>query len=116
MPYPLLLAISVAVLDLIPVVGSTAAGVIVVLVALTVSLPIGLATIGFFVVFRFIEDYLLVPRVMGAVVKVSALATVVAVLLGGVLFGVIGALVAIPIAAAVQLIIRETVIPRLDHS
>jgi len=104
------------VLDLIPVVGSTAAGVIVVLVALAISLPVGLATVGFFVVNRFVEDYLLVPRIMGAAVKVSALATVVAVLLGGVLFGVIGALVAIPIAAAVQLIIRETQVLRLDRS
>lgn len=115
-PYPLLLAITVAVLDLIPVVGSTVAGVIVVLVALTVAVPVGLATAGFFVIYRFVEDYLLVPRIMGAAVKVSALATVVAVLLGGVLFGVIGALVAIPIAAAIQLIIRETLIPRLDQT
>jgi predicted PurR-regulated permease PerM len=115
-PYPLLLAILVALLDLIPTIGSTAAGVLVSLVALTVSLPVALATAAFFIIYRFVEDYLLVPKIIGAAVKVSALATVVAVLLGGVLFGVIGALVAIPIAAAVQLIVREVAIPRLDRT
>ncbi len=115
-PYPLLLAILVALLDLIPALGSTMAGVLVCLVALTVSLPVALATAGFFIIYRFVEDYLLVPKIIGGVVKVSALATVVAVLLGGVLFGLVGALVAIPIAAAIQLIVREVALPRLDRA
>ena len=62
-PYPLLLAIFVAVLDLVPIVGSTIAGIVVAVVALTVSLPVCIATIVFFVVFRLLEDYLLVPRI-----------------------------------------------------
>jgi predicted PurR-regulated permease PerM len=115
-PYPLLLAILVAVLDLIPVLGSTIAGVVVCLVALTVSVPVALATGGFFLVYRLIEDYLLVPKIIGRVLKVPGLVTVVAVLLGGVLLGVIGALVAIPVAAAVLLIVREVLVPRLDHT
>jgi predicted PurR-regulated permease PerM len=115
-PYPLLLAIGVALLDLIPVVGSTVGGVVVVLVSLTVSLPVALATAVFFVVYRLVEDYLLVPKIIGRAVRVSALATVVAVLFGGVLFGIIGALVAIPAAAAIQLIFREVAAPRLDRA
>jgi predicted PurR-regulated permease PerM len=115
-PYPLLLAIGVALLDLIPVVGSTLAGVVVSLVALTVSLPVALGTATFFLVYRFVEDYLLVPKIVGLAVQVSALATVVAVLFGGVLFGVIGAVVAIPTTAAIQLIVREVAIPRLDRA
>jgi predicted PurR-regulated permease PerM len=114
-PYPLLLAIFVAVLDLVPIVGSTIAGVVVAAVALTVSLPICIATIVFFVAFRFVEDYLLVPRIIGRVVKVPALITVVAVLIGGELLGVVGALVAIPIAAALQLLTQEVLYPRLDE-
>jgi predicted PurR-regulated permease PerM len=51
---------------------------------------------------------------MSRAVQLSAVATVVAVLLGGALLGIIGALVAIPIAAALQLIMREVVLPRLD--
>jgi predicted PurR-regulated permease PerM len=114
-PYPLLLAIFVAVLDLVPIVGSTIAGVVVAAVALTVSLPVCVATIVFFVVFRLVEDYLLVPRIIGRVVKVPALITVVAVLIGGALLGIVGALVAIPIAAALQLLTQEVLYPRLDE-
>lgn len=115
-PYPLLLAIMVALLDLVPVVGSTVAGIIVTLVALTVSLPICLATIGFFILYRFGEDYFLVPRIIGRAVEVPALVTVVAVLIGGALLGIIGALVAIPVAAALLLLAREVLFPRLDRS
>lgn len=113
-PYPLLLGIFVGLLDLVPVVGSTVAGVVVAAVALTVSLPVCLATIVFFVVFRLAEDYLLVPRIIGRAVNVPALTTVVAVLFGGALLGVVGALVAIPVAAALQLLTQEILYPRLD--
>lgn len=114
-PYPLLLGIFVALLDLVPVVGSTIAGVVVAAVALTVSLPICIATTVFFVVFRLLEDYLLVPRIIGGAVKVPAMITVVAVLIGGALLGIVGALVAIPIAAALLLLTQEVLYPRLDE-
>ncbi len=114
-PYPLLLGIFVALLDLVPVVGSTIAGVVVGAVALTVSLPVCITTIVFFVVFRLAEDYLLVPKIIGRAVKVPALITVVAVLIGGALLGIVGALVAIPIAAALQLLTQEILFPRLDN-
>ncbi len=114
-PYPLLLGIFVALFDLVPVVGSTIAGVVVAAVALTVSLPVCIGAIVFFVVFRLLEDYLLVPRIIGRAVKVPALITVVAVLIGGALLGIVGALVAIPIAAAVQLLTEEVLYPRLDE-
>jgi predicted PurR-regulated permease PerM len=113
-PYPLL-GIFVALLDLVPVVGSTIAGVVVAAVALTVSLPVCIATTVFFVVFRLGEDYLLVPKIIGRAVKVQALITVVAVLIGGALLGIVGALVAIPIAAALQLLTQEVLFPRLDN-
>ncbi len=115
-PYPLLLAIGIALLDFLPVIGSTVGGALICVVSLTVSLPVALATAAFFLLYRFIEDYLLVPRIIGRAVQVSALATVVAVLFGGVLFGVVGALVAIPTAAAIQLIFREVAVPRLDRA
>jgi predicted PurR-regulated permease PerM len=79
-------------------------------------LPICLATIAFFIIYRGAEDYFLIPRIIGRAVKVPALVTVVAVLIGGALLGVIGALVAIPAAAAILLITREIVFPRLDET
>lgn len=115
-PYPLLLAIMVALLDLVPVVGSTVAGAIVCLVALTVSVPVTLATAAFFVVYRFLEDYLLFPKIIGRAVNVPSVVTVVAVLLGGMIYGIIGALVAIPIAAATLLVVEELLLPRLDQA
>src|SRR5690349_12749357 len=114
-PYAFLLSVLVGLLDLVPVVGSTVAGIIVALVALTVSLPVCLLTVGFFVIYRFFEDYVLVPKLIGRAVEVPALITVVAVLIGAALLGVVGALVAIPAAAAVVLIAKEIWFPRLDE-
>jgi predicted PurR-regulated permease PerM len=115
-PYPLLLALLVALLDLIPVIGSTVGGAIVSLVALTVSLPVAVATLAFYIAYRLAEDYLIVPRIMGRTVEVPAVVTVVAVLLGGALMGLIGALVAIPAAAALRLLLNEVTFRRLDRS
>ena len=114
-PYALLLSIFVAILDLAPVIGSTIAGVAVCLVALSVSLPVCLATIGFFVVYRLVEDYLLVPRIIGRVVEVPALVTVVAVLVGGALLCIVGALVAIPARGPATADPRDALSPPGPH-
>ncbi|WP_232666410.1 AI-2E family transporter [Pseudonocardia sp. TRM90224] len=115
-PYSLLLAIMVTLLDVVPVVGTSLAGIVVTFVALAESTAAGLATAVFFVVYRIIEDYVLVPRIVGRAVKVPALLTIVALLLGGVLLGIIGAIVAVPVAAAILLVVKEVVVPRLDST
>jgi predicted PurR-regulated permease PerM len=114
-PYAILLALVVALFDLIPMVGSTIAGIIVSLVALTKGLPIGIATAAFYLVYRYLEDYLLNPRVMKHTVKVSPGLTIIATLIGGTLLGLIGALVAIPVAATIQLLLEEVVTPRQNQ-
>ena len=115
-PYPVLLGLLVAILDLIPVIGSTIGGAIVTLVALTVSLPTAVGTLAFYIAYRLAEDYLIVPRIMGRTVEVPAVVSLVAVLIGGVLLGIVGALVAIPVAAAIRLILNEVTFPRMDKS
>jgi predicted PurR-regulated permease PerM len=115
-PYPLLLALLIALLDLIPVIGSTIGGAVVTLVALSVSLPVAIATLVFYVAYRLAEDYLLVPRVMGRTVQVPGVVSVVAVLVGGTLMGLVGALVAIPAAAGLRLLVHEIAFRRLDRS
>jgi predicted PurR-regulated permease PerM len=115
-PYPALLGLLVFLLDLIPVIGSTVGGAIVTLVALTVSLPVAIATLAFYVAYRLAEDYLLVPRIIGRTVKVPALAGMIAIVLGGVVMGIIGALIALPVAAAIQLLLEEITFHRLDNS
>jgi len=114
-PYPLLLGTFVAIADLFPY-GSTVGGFVVALVALVVSIPICVATVAFYIVFRLAEDYLLTPRIIGRAVRVSGVVTVVAVLIGAALLGVVGALVAIPIAAALQLLVSELLFPVLDEA
>ena len=74
-----------------------------------------MATVGFFVLYRLAEDYLLLPHIIGRTIQVPAVATVVAVLLGGAVLGVLGAVIAIPLAAVILLLVRETLIPRLDN-
>jgi predicted PurR-regulated permease PerM len=113
-PYPALLGLLIFLLDLIPVIGSTVGGAIVTLVALTVSLPVAIATLVFYCAYRLAEDYLLVPRIIGHTVKVPALGGMVAIVLGGVVMGIIGALIALPVAAAIQLLLEEITFPRLD--
>jgi predicted PurR-regulated permease PerM len=99
--YPFALAVVVAVLDLIPQIGATLGAVVVCAV--------------FFLIYQQVENYLIYPRVMRRSVKVSDVAAVVAALLGAALFGVIGALAAIPMVAAVQLIGREVVLPAAER-
>ena len=111
-PYALLLGVFVALFDLIPMVGSTIAGIVVTLVALTKGVPVAIATGAFYVAYRFLEDYLLTPRVMKHTVRVSPGLTIIATLIGGALLGLIGALVAIPVAATVHLLIEEVAVPR----
>jgi len=113
-PYPALLGVLVAIMDLVPIIGSTVGGVVVSLVALAVSVPVAIATAVFYTVFRFAEDHLVNPLTMKFVVRIHPAATMLAVLAGGTLLGIIGALVAVPAATAVGLILEEVVFPARD--
>ncbi|GAA4989724.1 AI-2E family transporter [Kitasatospora paranensis] len=115
-PYAGALGVFVALMDLVPMVGSTIGGIVVSLVALSISLPVALATAGFYIAFRLLEDYLIMPRAMKFAVDVHPIVTVVAVLLGGALLGLVGALVAVPAAVALGLVLDEYVFPRTDNT
>jgi predicted PurR-regulated permease PerM len=114
-PYPILLGALVAVLDLIPTVGSTVGGVIVSLVSLTVGLPTAIATLIFYVGFRLTEDYLIQPRAMRYSVELPGVVTVPAVLVGGALLGIPGALFAVPVALIIRVLVRDVAKPALDR-
>ncbi len=112
-PYPAALGVFVAVLDMVPLVGSTIGGIVVSLVALVVSWPVAIATAAFYIAFRVAEDYLIMPRAMKYAVEVHPLVTILGVIVGGVLLGVIGALLAIPAAVAVGLLLEDSFFPRI---
>lgn len=115
-PDPAFLGLLVALFDLIPMIGAPVAGVLVTLVALSVSVPVAIGTAAFIVVFRGVEDYLLSPRVMRRTVEVAPILTVVSVLCGGALLGIVGALIAVPVAASIDLIRKQVLQPRLDEA
>ncbi|WP_327086994.1 AI-2E family transporter [Nonomuraea sp. NBC_01738] len=110
--YALALALVVALTDLIPLVGATIGAVAVTGVAFIGSVPAGIACAIFFLVYQQIENYVIYPRVMKRSVDVAPAVTVIAALFGGALLGIVGALLAIPVAAAIALIVREIVLPR----
>jgi predicted PurR-regulated permease PerM len=112
--YALALSMLVFLTGLIPLIGATIGAVVVVAVALFASVKAGIVMAVYYLVYQQVENYVLYPRIMQRSVNVSPAATVVAVLIGGSLLGVLGALLAIPIAAAVQLVVDEVVLPKQD--
>ncbi len=114
LPYPFALAVVVAVTDLIPQIGATLGAVVVSLVGFATDLPVGIACAAFFLVYQQVENYLVYPKVMRRSVEVNEVAALLGALLGASLMGVVGALIAIPTVAALQLILREVVLPRQD--
>jgi predicted PurR-regulated permease PerM len=112
-PYPLPLAIFIALLDLIPLIGHPIGSI----AALTVALitkglwPTSVLLLVIFVVYQQLENYFIGPRVMRHSVDISAAAVLLAALVGAAVIGVIGALVAIPIAAALKVVLLQ----QIDH-
>jgi predicted PurR-regulated permease PerM len=107
-PYSVALGLLVAILDLIPLAGATLAAVIVSTVTiLSTSVTTGIIVIVFFVVYQQLENHLLQPLIYGRTVQLSPLAVLIAVLIGAELAGILGALGAIPIAGAIQVLLRD---------
>jgi predicted PurR-regulated permease PerM len=110
--FSLVLALITFGLALIPLVGSISGAAIVTIVALTTSPSTALIIGIYYLVYLQIEAYLISPRIMSKAVSVPSAVIVVAALAGGALLGVLGALVAIPVAASIILIIRQVWVPR----
>jgi len=107
LPYPLALAVIAGVLDLVPNVGATIAGVVIALVALSVSLEAMIVFLIVIVVYQQVENYLLQPTIIGKAAQLSGFAVLASVLAFGALFGLIGAIIGVPIAAGLQIVAEE---------
>jgi predicted PurR-regulated permease PerM len=107
LPYPLALAVIAAILDLVPNIGATLAGVLIGIVALSVSLEALIVFLIVIVVYQLIENYILQPTIIGKAAKISGFTVLASVLAFGALFGLIGAIIGVPIAAAVQIVVEE---------
>ena len=107
-PYALSLGLVVGFFDLIPLVGATLGAIVVALATVTVDFPTAtLVWIAFMIVWQRFEDYVVQPMVYGRSLRVNPIVTIVSVLAGAALLGILGALLAIPIAAAIQIILRN---------
>ncbi|MFP3337525.1 AI-2E family transporter [Micrococcus sp. SIMBA_131] len=113
-PFAVLLAAIAAFMAFIPLVGAAIGGTLVTLVSLLTSWQTAAVFAAVYFVYLQIEAYVISPRVMARAVSVPAAVAVIAVIAGGALLGVLGALMAIPLAAALLLLVREVFIPRQD--
>jgi predicted PurR-regulated permease PerM len=112
--YSLALALVVALFDLVPLVGAIAGAVVVSIVGLADSVTAAVICAAFYTVYQQIENYVVAPRIMRRSLNLDPMITIISALIGGTLFGVVGALVAIPMGAAAVIIYREVVVPRQD--
>ena len=106
-PYAVALGLVVAILDLIPLAGATIAAVIVGIVAFLHGIPAGIVVVTFFILYQQLENHILQPLVYGRTVQLSPLVVLISVLIGSQVAGVLGALAAIPVAGAIQVILRD---------
>ena len=113
-PYAIALALVVALFDLVPLVGATIGATLVFVVALAHSVTAGIVWLVFAIVYQQLENHLLQPVVYGRMVVLPAFAVLLAVLVGAKLAGIVGALGAIPVASAIQIILADLIRERRE--
>ncbi|MGW9629226.1 AI-2E family transporter [Agromyces sp. NPDC055520] len=117
-PFPAVLAFIAFLFSLVPLVGTLSGSIVIVLVCLIPGLGSPLTALVaaiYYIVYMQVEAYVLSPRIMNRAVKVPGALVVIAALAGGSLGGVLGALVAIPVAAAILLIVKQVVVPHQNE-
>ena len=115
-PFAVALGLIVAILDLIPLAGATIAAILIGTVAFLHSIPAGIVVVVFFIVYQQIENHLLQPVIYGRTVQLSPLAVLISVLVGAELAGILGALAAIPVAGAIQVLLLDWRRHRGEHA
>lgn len=106
-PYGVLLGLWVAFADLIPLVGATLGAIPAVIIGFTVSVPVGIAVLIFFVLYQQFENHVLQPAVYGKTIKLNPFLVLLAVLVGVELAGFLGALLALPVAGIIQIVVLD---------
>jgi predicted PurR-regulated permease PerM len=114
--YAVALAIVLVFTAFIPMVGGLIGTVIITLIGFTDGLWTGVACLAYGILYQQVENYVIAPRIMKRAVNIPGAVTVIAALMGGALLGIVGALLAIPTAAAVLLIVREVWVRKADAS
>ncbi len=115
LPFPIVLAVLTGFLDLIPQVGATIAAVILVAIGLTVSPEAAIGMLVIQLVYQQLENYVVYPLVYRRAVELTAFTTIVSVLIASSILGVVGAILAVPFAAVVKIVVREAGRPRRER-
>jgi len=116
LPSPIAIGMFVLVAALIPLIGHFIGAGIFTLIALSQSLVIGIVAFVAYVVYVQIENYVVTPRIMKRTLSVPGAVTIIAALIGSSLLGLVGGLLAVPVAASIILILDEVVIPRANKA
>jgi predicted PurR-regulated permease PerM len=116
LPSPIALGMLVFICGLIPLVGHFIGSAILTLVALTQSVLTAAIMLAIYIVYQQIENYLLMPKIMQKSLSIPGLVTIVSALIGASLLGLVGGILAVPIAASILLILEEVVYPKADQS
>ena len=116
LPSPIAIGMIVFVCGLIPLVGHFLGSGIVTIIALTQSILIGVIALVAYVIYVQIENYVVTPRIMKRTLAVPGAVTIISALIGSSLLGLVGGLLAVPVAASIILILDEVVIPRANNS
>jgi predicted PurR-regulated permease PerM len=106
-PFPVVMGVIAGLLDLIPMVGATIAGTILVLATLTQGLTPALIMLAIVLVYQQFENYVLQPTILGKAANVSGFFVIFSVMIFGALLGVVGAIIAVPIIASIQIVVQE---------
>ncbi len=114
--YAIALTVVVGLFAFVPLVGTTISMVIVSIVAFSFSPVTGLITLIFYLVYQQVDAYLIQPRVFSHSVQLPAVLVLLAAMSGGLLLGLVGAILAIPVTAALMLLYREMLVPHLDRT
>jgi predicted PurR-regulated permease PerM len=105
--YALILAVIAGILEIVPILGPIISGTLAALVALSVSPVIALITVAFYILLQQFENNILVPKIMNRAIGLPASIIILAVLIGGNLLGIIGALIAVPISSVIFVVLQE---------
>jgi len=116
LPSPIAIGMIVFVCGLIPLIGHFLGSAIVTIIALTQSIAIGVIALVAYVVYVQVENYVVTPRIMKRTLAVPGAVTIISALIGSSLLGLVGGLLAVPVAASIILILDEVVIPRANNS
>ena len=116
LPSPIALGMLVFICGMIPLVGHFLGSTVLTIVGLTQSVSTGVIVLIAYLIYQQIENYVIMPRIMRKALSIPGLVTIVSALIGASLLGLVGGILAVPVAASILLILEEVVYPKADQA